>query len=50
VKDVNKHTEIFRFDEFDIELEDFLAGANLDMGGNVSYQDYSQIFDLSGAR
>jgi Ca2+-binding EF-hand superfamily protein len=50
VIDVNKLTEIFKFYELDIEPEDFLARANLDMGGNVSYEDYMQIFDLVGAR
>jgi Ca2+-binding EF-hand superfamily protein len=50
VIDVNKLTEIFKFYELDIEPEDFLARANLDMGGNVSYEDYSQIFDLGGGR
>jgi Ca2+-binding EF-hand superfamily protein len=50
VIDVNKLTEIFKFYELDIEPEDFLARANLDMSGNVSYEDYMQIFDLAGAR
>jgi Ca2+-binding EF-hand superfamily protein len=50
VIDVNKLTEIFKFYELDIEPEDFLARANLDMGGNISYEDYLQIFDLAGAR
>jgi Ca2+-binding EF-hand superfamily protein len=50
VIDVNKLTEIFKFYELDIEAEDFLARANLDMAGNISYEDYLQIFDLAGAR
>lgn len=50
VVDVNKLTEIFKFYELDIEPEDFLNRANLDMGSTILYEDYLQIFDLSGAR
>jgi Ca2+-binding EF-hand superfamily protein len=50
VIDVNKLTEIFKFYELDIEPEDFLARANLDMTGNIAYEDYLQIFDLVGTR
>jgi Ca2+-binding EF-hand superfamily protein len=50
VVDVNKLTEIFKFFEVDIEPEDFLARANLDVGGTILYEDYLQIFDLAGAR
>jgi hypothetical protein len=34
----------------DIEPEDFLARANLDVSGTILYEDYLQIFDLAGAR
>jgi Ca2+-binding EF-hand superfamily protein len=50
VVDVNKLTEIFKFFEVDIEPEDFLARANLDVTGTILYEDYLQIFDLAGAR
>lgn len=50
VVDVNKLTEIFKFYELDIEPEDFLARATLDMGSTILFEDYLQIFDLAGAR
>lgn len=49
VVDVNKLTEIFQFFELDIEPEDFLARANLDLTSTILYEDYLQIFQLMGA-
>ncbi|KAK8893868.1 hypothetical protein M9Y10_022297 [Tritrichomonas musculus] len=50
VVDVNKLTEIFKFYELDIEPEDFLGRAGLDLSSTILFEDYQQIFDLSGAR
>lgn len=48
VVDVNKLQEIFQFFELDLEPEDFLARANLDFTSTILYEDYLQIFTLTG--
>ncbi|KAH0792206.1 hypothetical protein GPJ56_003732 [Histomonas meleagridis] len=48
--DVNKLTDIFSFYQLDIEPEDFLQRANLDLSSTILYEDYLQIFELSGTR
>ena len=48
VVDVNKLTEIFKFFELEIEPEDFLARAGLDLSSTILFEDYQQIFELSG--
>lgn len=47
VIDMGKLTDIFKYFEFDMDVEDFLTRGQFDSTSNILFDDYMQIFDMS---
>lgn len=47
VIDIQKLTDIFKYFEFDLDVEDFLSRAQFDASSSILFEDYLQIFDMN---
>lgn len=47
VIDMQKLSDVFKFFEFDLDVEDFLSRAQFDTSSNILFDDYFQLFDMN---